>query len=153
MSVLSNFDIIAICDFLHIPLVGVFFKDQLPKTKKEGYYIVNLESEPDPGFGSHWVCFYISKKKNRSFYFDSFGVKYAPKLITEYIKEFKPYYNDDQVQRIEAQYCGWYCIAVCYDHNTHPNESAKVLLNRFTAYLDNPKTNYNKLLSFFRRIQ
>jgi hypothetical protein len=35
MSVLSNFDIIAICDWLEIPLVGVFHKDKLPKQKKE----------------------------------------------------------------------------------------------------------------------
>ena len=33
MALLSNFDIIDICNHLQLPLVGIFMKDQLPKNK------------------------------------------------------------------------------------------------------------------------
>jgi hypothetical protein len=61
--------------------IGVFRKDQLPIQKREGHYIINLESSTDEDEGSHWVAFYISHKKNRSFYWDSFGVPFAPTLV------------------------------------------------------------------------
>jgi hypothetical protein len=102
MSVLSNFDIIAICDWLEIPLVGVFHKDKLPKQKKEDYFVVNLKSSTE-GNGTHWVCSYIGNEKVRSFYYD---VSFMPIEVKVYINQFKPYCKKRQVQSIDSTYCG-----------------------------------------------
>jgi hypothetical protein len=153
MSVLSNFDIVAISEWLGIPLVTVCFKDQLPTQKKEGYYVVNLESEIVPNSnGSHWVCLYVGKQKGRSFYYDSMGVPYMPKEIEQFTKEFHPYCNNRQVQSIDSTYCGWWTIAFMYSHYTNPHTSAKTLTNNFDSCYCDPKNNYNKLVSFFEKI-
>jgi hypothetical protein len=150
MSVLSNLDVQAICDYLDIPLIGVFPKNKLPSIKREGYYIINLDSST--GEGTHWVAIYISNKKNRSFYWDSFGVPYAPKLVKKYIQQFKPYYSNEQLQALEGTYCGWYAIAICYWHHINQQTEAKDLIEGFNHHFFNPNTNYSRLVKFFEDI-
>ena len=60
---------------------GVHSRDSLPKTIKNGAYVINLDKYAD--IGTHWIAFYV--KDNEVIYFDSFGVEHVPKEIKGFI--------------------------------------------------------------------
>ena len=56
---------------------GVYSRDNLPKTIKNGAYVINHDEHKD--VGTHWIALYV--KNNEITYFDSFGVENVPKEI------------------------------------------------------------------------
>ena len=54
---------------------GVYSRGNLPKTIKNGAYVINLNEYAD--IGTHWIALYV--KNNEVIYFDSFGVEHVPK--------------------------------------------------------------------------
>ena len=56
----------------------------LKKKIKDGAYIINLDEYAN--VDTHWIALFC--KKNKNFYFDSFGVEYIPNQIEEFIKQF-----------------------------------------------------------------
>ena len=53
----------------------------MPKTIKNGAYVINLDEYAD--VGTHWIDFYA--KSNEVVSFDSFGVEHVPKEIKQFI--------------------------------------------------------------------
>ena len=89
---------------------GVFAANQIPRTGKEGGYIINTENSSKPG--QHWVAIY-QDCKGKCEYFDSFGLPPIQFEIVEYISEFAPKgcrYNNLVMQQKNAISCGLYCI-------------------------------------------
>ena len=69
---------------------GVFSRDNLPTTIKNGAYVINLDEYRD--IGTYWMALYVntaepsSKERNKTItYFDSFGVEHIPKEIMKFI--------------------------------------------------------------------
>ena len=60
---------------------GVYSRYNLPKTIKNGAYVINLDDYADAG--THWIALYV--KIDEVIYFDSFGVKHVPKEIKRFI--------------------------------------------------------------------
>ena len=60
---------------------GVYSKDNLPKTIKNGAYVINLDEYED--VGTHWIALFV--KNDEVIYFDSFGVEHVPKKIIKKI--------------------------------------------------------------------
>ena len=56
---------------------SVYSRDNLPKTIKNGAYVINLDEHEDTG--THWIALYV--RNNEVVYFDSFGVERIPKEI------------------------------------------------------------------------
>ena len=56
---------------------GVYSRDNLPKTIKNGAYVINLLEYAD--IGTYWIGLYI--KNTEIIYFDSFGVEHFPKEL------------------------------------------------------------------------
>ena len=79
-TILSNIDILNLANRLNLPLIGCFSKDQLPKRKIKGDFVVNL-GDASTG-GSHWTCF--STKDKMVYYYDSFGAP-PPIEVDQYI--------------------------------------------------------------------
>lgn len=109
---LTNYDLINKAKDLHINLIGVFSKDELPYKRYDGGYIINLQDNLDAygnfNEGSHWTCFYIQGKQ--ACYFDSFGF-IMPRQVQEFLKPYKPIiYNLKQIQNIRSSVCGYYCL-------------------------------------------
>lgn len=89
---------------------GVYCKDELPKNKREGFYIVNLENAYDskgkPTKGTHWVTLEICP--NESVYVDSFGLE-PPLEVIDFSK--KPiHYSIKELQNVDSNLCGYYCL-------------------------------------------
>ena len=61
---------------------GIYSRDNLPKTIKNGVYVINLDKFEN--IGTHWIALYVSDKK--VIYFDSFGVEYIPKEVKKFIR-------------------------------------------------------------------
>jgi hypothetical protein len=119
---LSNVDIEDICQNLKLPLVGVFSKDRLPDKPYVGSYYINMENY-DAGNGTHWVFARIFPS-GEAIYFDSFGVK-SPTEVETYLKPFRPFAtNNRQIQDIQSDKCGLYCVACDYyfDYYAKPKE-------------------------------
>ena len=148
-TILSNFDLINLANRMNLPLVGCFSKDQLPKRKIKGFFVVNI-GDFDTG-GSHWTCF--STQDKNVYYYDSYG-SVPPIQVDEYIKAVtgKKRYtiNKIQTQSLGATYCGWFCIACLYCM-MHTKNSVIKKLDMFNDWLNSDELgdNYYKLLNFF----
>ena len=85
---------------------GVFSRGNLPKTIKNGAYVVNLDEYAD--VGTHWVALYVN---DEVVYFDSFGIEHIPKEIIKFIggsKDIKA--NIFRLQAYDSIMCGYFCI-------------------------------------------
>ena len=60
---------------------GVYSRDNLPKTIKNGAYVINLDEYKD--VGTHWIALYA--KNNEVIYFYNFGVEHVPKKLKKFI--------------------------------------------------------------------
>ena len=85
---------------------GVYSRDNLPKTIKNGTYVINLDEYED--VAKHWVAFYV--KDNEITYFDSFGVEHVPKEIKRFIEHKNIKTNIFRIQADNSKMCGYFCI-------------------------------------------
>ena len=85
---------------------GVFSRDNLPNSIKNGAYVINLDEYHD--IGNHWVALYVNNKIVT--YFDSFGVEHIPKEIMKFIACKKIITNIYRIQAYDSIMCGYFCI-------------------------------------------
>ena len=97
---------------------GVFSRDNLTNTIKNGASVINLDEYHD--IGTHWVALYVNNKT--IIYFDSFGVEHVPKEIIKFISNEqsssakarnKKIITNIYIYRIQAYdsiMCGYFCI-------------------------------------------
>ena len=54
----------------------------MPKTIKDGPYIINLDEYAN--VGTHWIALFCNR--NEIVYFDTFGVEHVPEEIKEFLE-------------------------------------------------------------------
>ena len=77
--------------------IGVYSRDNFPKSIKDGAYAINLDEYAD--IGTYWIALYVSNNNVFLFYeirFDSFWVEHGPKEIRRFIgnKNIKQTYTE-----------------------------------------------------------
>ena len=85
---------------------GVFSRDNLTNSIKNGAYVTNLDEYHD--IGTHWVALYVNNKIVT--YFDSLGVEHIPKEIMKFIACKKIITNIYRIQAYDSIMCGYFCI-------------------------------------------
>ena len=85
---------------------GVFRRDNLPNTIKNGAFVIRLDEYHD--IGTHWVALCINNKTVT--YFDSFGVEHIPKEIIKCIDIKNIITNIFRIQAYDSIMCGYFCI-------------------------------------------
>ena len=85
---------------------GVYSRDKLPKTIKNGAYVINLDEYAD--VGKHWITLHV--KNNEVIYFDSFGVEHVPKEIKEFIGHKNIKTNIFRIQASNSIMCGYFAL-------------------------------------------
>ena len=86
---------------------GVFSRDNLPNSIKNGVYVINLDEYRD--VGTHWVALHVNNKT--IIYLDSFGVEHIPKEIIKFISNNeKIITNIYRIQAYDSIICGYFCI-------------------------------------------
>lgn len=154
---LSDEDIHQLAPRLSIPLAGIYFKDQLPRSIESGkLYMINIQNEAaedgSPNPGTHWTGFILIG--GIPFYFDSFGFP-APKELVDRIGQ-KIAFNCRQIQSIDySAACGWYVLAWAHFMlSTNPRFNADYFMryNDFVSLFDpeNQFMNDQILKQFFR---
>ena len=92
---------------------GIFSRDNLPNTIKNGAYVINLDEYHD--IGTHWMALYVNNKIVT--YFDSFGVEHIPKEIMKSIvltsfglgsRRKKIITNIYRIQAYDSIMCGYF---------------------------------------------
>ena len=83
---------------------GVFSRDNLPNSIKNGAYVIILDEYHD--IGTHWVALYGNNKT--IIYFDSFGVEHILREIMKFIAREK--INIYRIQAYDSIMCCYFCI-------------------------------------------
>ena len=74
---------------------GVFSRDNLPNTIKNGAYVINLDEYHD--IGTHWVALYVNNKS-------------VTKEIIKFIDNNNIITNIFRIQGYDSIMCGYFCI-------------------------------------------
>ena len=61
---------------------GVYSRNNLPKTIKDGAYVINLDEYTD--VGTHWIALFCNRSE--IVYFDCFGIEHVPQEIKEFVR-------------------------------------------------------------------
>ena len=85
---------------------GVYSRDNLAKTIKNGAYVINLDEYSD--IGTNWIALYVNNKTVT--YFDSFGAEHIPKEIKKFINNKNIIANIFRIQAYDSVICGYFCI-------------------------------------------
>lgn len=90
--------------------LGCFPSDNLPhvKTNKSFSVIINTDRKGKPG--DHWLA--LICKKNKGYYFDSFGCPILEFDIKKWAEKFINilYWSTKPIQSLKSNKCGAYCI-------------------------------------------
>ena len=147
---LSNFEITDICKYFEVDLVGIFMKDQLDFKTIIGNYIINLDSSTDSRHGTHWTALILTKEN--ALYFDSFGAV-PPEETANFIRKKYKYhsFNNEIIQNINSDTCGFFCIGLLLYIKTHKNLNILVAANEYINLFDDDTTkNDNILRKYFK---
>ena len=94
---------------------GVFSRDNLPNTIKDGAYVINIDEFSD--VGTHWVALYVRKASLKDVdddnitYFDSFSVEHIPKEIKAFTnRSLSITTNIFRIRAYDSIMCGYFCI-------------------------------------------
>ena len=115
---------------------GVYSKDKLPKTLKNGWYIINMQNYKD-GNGTHWTCFLYRKGKS-IIYYDALG--FVPPLEICKVANNNIIWTNKPIQNDISTACGWFCVGCIkfdYEYTGTPENKFKTFINMFSN--DNKK--------------
>ena len=85
---------------------GVFSRNNLPKTIKDGAYVINLDEYAD--IGTHWIALFCNR--NEIVYFGSSGVDHVPEEIKEFAGNKNMIAKIFRVQANDSVMCGYFYI-------------------------------------------
>ena len=121
---------------------GVYSRDNLPKTIKNGAYVINLDEYVD--VGTHWIALYV--KNNEVIYFDNFGIEHIPKEVKKSIGVRNIKTNTFGMQAYDSVMCGYFCIG--FIDFMLKNKSLTDFTSLFSPY--DFKKNGDIILSYFK---
>ena len=107
---------------------GVFSRNNLTKTMKDGAYVINLDEYAD--VGTHWIALFCNR--NEIVYFDSFGVENVPEEIKESVENKKIIANIFRLEANDSVMCGYFCIR--FIDFTLAGEKLTDFTNMFSAH-------------------
>ena len=164
---LSDVDIYDLAQQLRIPnKIECYYKDNLKMSKfePEKAYIVNLASETDDNFGTHYTLLFSKRNAFREnaleyLYFDSEGGP-PPLEVLEFIGKPKIPYSDKPIQGRFNNSCGFYCLALLHYLQVFPNRldnmylDVEMFLDLFDDTQEKVDTLHNEMMlkEFFKQI-
>ena len=80
---------------------GVFSRNNLPKTIKDGAYLINLDEYAD--VGTYWIALFCNRDDVEQ------GVEHVPEEIKEFVGNKNIKANIFRVQANDSVMCGYFC--------------------------------------------
>ena len=121
---------------------GVYSRNNLPKRRKDGAYVINLDEYAD--VGTHWIALFCNRSE--IVYFNSFGVEHVPEEIKEFIGNKNIKANIFWVQANDSVMCGYFCIG--FIDFMLAGKKLTDFMSMFSPY--DFKKNDNIILSYFK---
>ena len=119
--------------------IEIHCRDQIPRTKSEKWNLLNLDKHT--GEGTHWTAY---KNGTNQIYFDSFGIIPPEELAEMFEDEY--IFNTKQIQDINSNACGWYCLAfIRYMTQPIPLKEEEAQYKRFVSMF-NKNTCFNDFI-------
>ena len=122
---------------------GVCSGNNIPKTIKDGEYVIKLDEYED--VGTHWIALFCNR--NKILYFDSFGVEHVPKEIKKILGNKNIIANIFRVQANDSVMCGYFCIG--FIDFMLAGKKLTDFTNMFSPY--DFQKNYDIILSYFKK--
>lgn len=126
-------------DLIGKSFLGVYPSDSKPKIKntQNNSLIFNLSKHNEPG--THYVS--VLFKKNKIFYFDSFGKRLTNKLIKNFLKTFKLpiFYLTKKIQTTDSNFCSLFSLSFLFSL-----QKKKMTVNQYTDMFDETPTKQNE---------
>lgn len=126
-------------DLIGKSFLGVYPSDSKPKIKntQNNSLIFNLSKHNEPG--THYVS--VLFKKNKIFYFDSFGKRLTNKLIKNFLKTFKLpiFYLTKKIQTTDSNFCSLFSLSFLFSL-----QKKKMTVNQYTDMFDETPTKKNE---------
>jgi len=141
LGITTTEDLYQLARILKISNLRVLSKNDIIKPLKDGNYIINLDKPS--GKGTHWTAFI--KKDNIIYYFDPFGMPPPNEILK--INDKMIYYNMYNIQDINEETCGYYCLYFIYNMILNNYDYKKML----DLFVNNPLNNKNILNDFFHK--
>jgi hypothetical protein len=135
---LSNTDLLIITRRqMHIDLHAAVRQQDLSHSAFDaGSLIINI-SPQDSNIG-HWVALVIMRNKT-AVYFDPFAAPPSKDIIrfmtANGVKKY--IYNNNDIQSIEDDSCGYFCLAFLHYFQTNTRLKAETKMSRFTSMFEN----------------
>ena len=107
-----------------INYIGTYSKDNVPALKNSQSTIINLQDSNKSG--SHWVSY--CKRKDKIFYFNSYGVAFIPDIIKKQYPKHKFICSIYRIQSMDSIQCGRYCILFVKSDIKNKNDYNNFLL-------------------------
>jgi len=150
----TNTELIEACVRNYIPINYVVYKDQLQDMPvKQGAYIINLANSTDKNGGTHWVCFWIEKKK--CVYFDPFGI-HPPESVVKYTQRFQSMMSSKQIQNEYSGICGYFVLYFLW-YMTHTRRQQPDPFKRAeefnSLFSSDPKDNLELLKCYLKNVK
>ena len=113
---------------------GFVMRDEKKPLLEVGYYVINLDSEDNPG--THWCLAIITPDDEPNLYFDSFGQP-PPEEILKWLKTGGKdlMYSTSHLQDKNSASCGWFVINLMKYLTTNKKKSATDNLYNFVTRL------------------
>ena len=119
-----------------------YSRNNLPKTIKDGAYVINLDEYAD--VGTHWIALFCNRSE--IVYFNSFGVEHVPEEIKEFVGNKNIIANIFRVQANNSVMCGYFCIG--FIDFMLAGKKLTDFTSKFSPY--DFKKNDNIILSYFK---
>jgi hypothetical protein len=147
----SDSELKALARRLHIPLVWIGNKDNLPHRLEQGAYIANLQDDQDSDGndlpGTHWTAFLVDNRQTA--YSDSFGFP-PPAQVQQFLRPLRPYsYTSHQIQNTQSGHCGRYAIFFLYYMFSQPHTPMDHRLDSYMSLWSSDPTKNLKLLDSY----
>ena len=114
-SILSNFDIVQICQILGIKLDGVIMNNQFTDKMLNYDFSIIINFQNTNQNGSHWTAIHCEPSIKTVYSIDSYGELPTARIYKIIIdRGYQLYFNKVQFQALEQQVYGWYAKQFLY---------------------------------------
>jgi hypothetical protein len=134
----SDLDLIRLAHDIRLPLHWIGYKDELKnEIPRNGNYIINLADSDDGTNGTHWTC--VRLERGKAMYFDPFGCP-PPTSVLDWVYRYigpdhsKLVINTKDIQQINSNWCGQYCVACLVTMESHTGTIKKRLNDYISSY-------------------
>lgn len=140
-----------ICDRYYGIFPCDYLEAEFSLLQKKHHFSLIANLSPSTMLGDHFIT--IIRKREKIFYFDSFGKDCTNLNILNFMKKFElpVYFNSIKIQSVQSNFCGFFCIYTCLKYDDEENEIQEKWFVEENDLLKNDKLCINLIKKYGRK--